>query len=188
MLEVMMALGGYRFSLSTSAYAQLSRHATWRWPMQERLGAHPVSQYVGPGEQTITLEGTVYPHYKGLLALPSLIARIPPLAAGLGHLARIRAILARFGLGGGASGEWQLERLRQEAEAGVPLLLVDGRGRVWGYWAVTELQETETRHMADGQALAVDFQATLTYYGEDAPQGQGGDTSLGGALRDLLGL
>ena len=49
MLEVMMALGTYRFSLASAAYDSLSRSAAWRWPAQERIGAHPVRQYVGPG-------------------------------------------------------------------------------------------------------------------------------------------
>lgn len=55
---------------------------------------------------------------------------------------------------------------------------------------ITELQETETRHFADGQALAVDFGVTLAYYGPDADAdaGLGADTSIGGLLGDLLGL
>lgn len=184
-----MALGSYRFSLSTAAYRALERHASWRWPAQERLGAHPVRQYTGPGEQVIRLDGVIHPHYGGLLGLPNLLARVPPLAGGIGYLGKINSGLTRLGLGiPGRTGTWALERLRQDADSGRPLMLVDGRGRVWGYWAITELQETETRHFADGQALAVDFGVTLAYYGEDADAGLGADTSVGGLLRDLLGI
>lgn len=192
MLEVMMALGTYRFSLGTAAYQGLTRAAAWRWPAQERLGAHPVLQYTGPGEQTIRLDGTIHPHYKGLLGLPNLLARVPMLAAGLGMVASANSALGRLGLSvpglSGRPGAWQLEGMRADADSGNPLSLVDGRGRIWGYWVITDLQETETRHMADGAALGIDFSVTLTYYGDTAPSGVSADTSLSGALRGLLGI
>lgn len=134
MLEVMLALGSYRFSVSTAAYRGLERSASWRWPAQERLGAAPVLQYVGPGEQTIRLDGVIHPHYRGLLGLPNLLARVPPLAGGIGYLGKLNSGLTRLGLGiPGRTGAWALERLRQDADSGRPLLLVDGRGRVWDY-------------------------------------------------------
>lgn len=190
MLEVMMALGSYRFSLSTAAYERLSRQASWRWPAQDRIGAHPVRQYVGPGEQTIRVDGTIYPHYKGLLGLPNLLLRVPTLSGGLGTVASANSALTRVGVSalGERSGSWQLESMRQDADAGQPLSLVDGRGRNWGYWVITDLEETEGRHLADGSALSVAFSATLAYYGETATAGLGADTSLTGALRGLLGI
>ena len=190
MLEVMLALGSYRFSLSTAAYDRLSRQASWRWPSQDRLGAHPVRQYVGPGEQTIRLQGTIYPHYKGLLGLPNLLVRVPALSGALGTVASASSALSRLGISltGERSGSWQLEAMRQDAEAGTPLSLVDGRGRNWGYWVLTDLEESEGRHMADGAALSIEFSATLAYYGETADAGIGADTSLVGAVSGLLGL
>ena len=192
MLEVQMALGTYRFSLSSAAYQGLSRSAAWRWPVQERLGAAPVLQYTGPGEQTIRLDGVIHPHYKGLLGLPNLLARVPWLAASLGTVASINSALGRLGVSvpglSGRSGSWQLEGMRVDADSGNPLSLVDGRGRIWGYWVITDLTETESRHLADGSALAIDFSVTLAYYGETAPSGIGANTSLTGALRGLLGI
>ena len=189
MLEVMMALGTYRFGLSTAAYHSLQRSASWRWPEQERIGAAPVLQYTGPGSQTIRLAGTIHPHYKGLLGLPNLLARVPLLAAGLGYVASANSALGRVGLGiGGRPGTWQLEGMRTDAGAGVPLLLVDGRGRIWGYWVILDLAEDESSHMADGASLAVGFTATLSYYGDTAPAALSADTSIAGALRGLLGI
>ena len=191
MLEVMLALGSYRFSLASAAYDGLRRSASWRWPAQERIGAHPVRQYVGPGEQSISIEGTLHPHYRGLLGLPNLLARVPQLAAGLGAIASANSALTRVGMsvpGTATTGAWALEGMRADADAGVPLLLVDGRGRVWGYWVILDLEERETRHLADGAALSVAFRASLGYYGEEAPSAISADTSLAGAVRGLLGV
>jgi uncharacterized protein len=65
MNEVMMGLGGYRFGLATAAYQTLERSTAYRWPSQERLGRAPARQFVGKGDDTITLAGVIYPHYKG---------------------------------------------------------------------------------------------------------------------------
>ncbi|WP_296699739.1 phage tail protein [Thiocapsa sp. UBA6158] len=192
MLEVMMALGSYRFGLSTAAYQTLTRSAAWRWPAQDRLGAHPVRQYCGPGAQSIQVEGVIHPHYKGLLGLPNLLARVPALTSALGTIASANSALTRLGLSvpglGGRSGSWQLEAMRADADTGNPLLLVDGRGRFWGYWVIESLEETETRHLADGSALSVVFSVTLGYYGEEAPDAIKADTSIVGAIRGVLGI
>lgn len=190
MLEVMLALGSYRFSLSSAAYDRLTRQAAWRWPAQDRLGAHPVRQFVGPGEQSIRVSGTIHPHYKGLLGLPNLIARSPVLSTGIGLAASASSALTRVGvsLTGERSGAWQIESMRADADKGQPLSLVDGRGRNWGYWVITDLEESEASHLADGSALTVDFSATLAYYGETAAAGLSADTSLSGALAGLLGF
>jgi hypothetical protein len=62
---VMMGLGEYRFGLSTAAYQELSRTTSWRWPTVERIGARPASQFVGPGEDSVTMNGIIYPHFRG---------------------------------------------------------------------------------------------------------------------------
>lgn len=198
MPDVMMALGGYRFSLSTVAYQKLQRTADWRWPTQDRLGAHPVRQYVGPGDQSITLDGTLYPHYLGLNGLPDLLSRVPALAGALGQFAsgQISAGISTLtstaldiaGIGGDSGdSHWHVQQLRAEADNGQPMLLSDGGGRIWGYWSVLSMQEAERRHMSDGAPLAVDFSIKLGYYGADAP-GTTSPGSLLGAVRGLLGI
>lgn len=196
MLEIMMALGPYRFGLSTAAYEQVTRSIEYRWPAQDRIGAHPVRQSLGQGDYTITLDGNVYTAYKGILGLPNLISRLPFLAAGLGYIGQINSGLGRFGInlnglgipGYDATGSWQLKGLQEAAATGSPMLLVDGRGRNWGYWCVLGIQETETHHLADGSALKVNFNITLGYYGTEAPNGINPDTSIKGALRGILGF
>ena len=61
----MLALGSYRFSIDTSAYQELLRTTSYRWARQPRLGRLPARQFVGPDGETITLNGVIYPHYKG---------------------------------------------------------------------------------------------------------------------------
>ncbi len=63
--DVMLALGDYRFSVATAAYQLLSRTTNYRWAMLATFGSIPKHQYVGPGKDTISLKGVVYPHYKG---------------------------------------------------------------------------------------------------------------------------
>ena len=65
MTEIMMTLGDYRFSVDTAAYDSLRRSDDFRWSSQDRIGAAPIQQYLGPGATTVELSGTIYPHYKG---------------------------------------------------------------------------------------------------------------------------
>ena len=65
MSSVMLALGGYRFSINTAALQSLDRTSNWRWQAQARAGAKPMQQFIGPDVDTITLQGVILPHYKG---------------------------------------------------------------------------------------------------------------------------
>ena len=98
---VMMQLGAFQFGINTAAYQGLSRSDEWRWPDQERFGQAPALQYTGPGATTITLDGILYPEWRG----------------GLGQLDAMRA---EAGKGkplvlvdgrGQALGMWVIERV-----------------------------------------------------------------------------
>lgn len=65
MTAIMMGLGGYFFSVDTASYQTLERATDYRWASQDRLGRGPAHQFVGQGDDTITLAGVIYPHYKG---------------------------------------------------------------------------------------------------------------------------
>ena len=62
---VMMALGAFRFGVNRANYQQFSRAASWRWQAQDRVGRRPALQFLGQGSDEITLEGVIYPHFKG---------------------------------------------------------------------------------------------------------------------------
>ncbi len=64
--EVMLSLGDFAFSISTAAYETYSRQTSWRWAAKNRFGQMPAQQWVGPGEDTITLDGTIYTERAGL--------------------------------------------------------------------------------------------------------------------------
>lgn len=63
--NIMMMLGSFQFSILTATYQELNRHSEYKWPSQHRFGKRPSSQFVGVGEETITLAGTIYPEYRG---------------------------------------------------------------------------------------------------------------------------
>lgn len=78
MAGMLMALGELRFSVEAAAYDRLRDVAAYRWTAQDRLGRTPALQYLGPGERTVELDGTIYPHHRG----------------GLGQVDRMRALAA----------------------------------------------------------------------------------------------
>ncbi|SMH35740.1 phage tail protein [Maritimibacter sp. HL-12] len=62
---VMMALGLFRFGASAPSHQIARRSSSWRWEPVPRLGVPEGLQYLGPGEDIITLEGVIYPHFSG---------------------------------------------------------------------------------------------------------------------------
>lgn len=60
-----------------------------------------------------------------------------------------------------------IERLRELASQGRPLMLTDGLGRVWGRWVIAQVSDTRSVLMDDGQARKIVFRITLKAYGED---------------------
>jgi len=67
-----------------------------------------------------------------------------------------------------AGGLGQIDRMRAMGEAGEPLDLVDGTGRVWGLWCLLEVSEVQSLFIADGRPRCIDFALRLQAYGEDA--------------------
>jgi len=61
----MMALGQFLFSLDTLSYEQMQRSTEYRHPANSRVGAMPARQYIGQGEDRITLSGCQVPEFKG---------------------------------------------------------------------------------------------------------------------------
>lgn len=61
----MMALGQFVFGLDTLAYQSFQRQQDWRHPSNSRVGARPARQFLGPGDDTITLTGLHAPEFRG---------------------------------------------------------------------------------------------------------------------------
>jgi phage protein U len=130
MINVMMRLGDFRFSISTAAYQSFSRSNGYRWQGQERFGQLPAQQYTGPGEHSISLSGDIYPDFSG---------------AGLK----------------------QIDAMREEAIKGLPLILVDGNGYVWGRWVIQSIEDQQGVFFSDGTPRKMAFTLKIVQYGED---------------------
>lgn len=62
---MMMALGMFVFSLETLAYQEFQRQTQWRHGSTSRIGTNPARQYLGRGDDTITLPGVLLPALAG---------------------------------------------------------------------------------------------------------------------------
>ena len=62
---VMLQLGAYQFGVSSAAYQGLQRADNWEWPEQSRIGQAPALQYVGAGVSSVTLDGVIFPEWRG---------------------------------------------------------------------------------------------------------------------------
>lgn len=100
MNEIMMQLGSFQFGIQTAAYETLRRSTEYQWAEQKRFGKLDALQYVGPGQDKITLSGTVYPEFNGgtkqLEDMRAMAAQGRPLlmVSGLGDLMGRWVILA----------------------------------------------------------------------------------------------
>lgn len=62
---MLMALGMFVFAMRSVPYQQLRRSTQWRHTSQSRVGDRPAYQFVGPGDDSITLSGTLLPEFTG---------------------------------------------------------------------------------------------------------------------------
>jgi uncharacterized protein len=63
--RTLMTLGLFVFGMDTLAYSQLQRKMSWRHGESERHNALPANQFLGPGEDSVTLEGLLVPEVQG---------------------------------------------------------------------------------------------------------------------------
>ncbi len=111
---IMMILGSFQFSVSTAAYQDLTRSTEYRWAAQDVFGVRPRLQFTGQGADSVTVEGAIFPEYRG----------------GLGQLDRMRALagagqpLRMIDGNGRIMGRWAIERVQEKqtvfAAFGVP--------------------------------------------------------------------
>lgn len=60
-----MSLGMFKFSVYTAAYQSLDRNTEYKWGEQPLFKNYDDLQYLGPGTDAMTLQGVVFPEYKG---------------------------------------------------------------------------------------------------------------------------
>ena len=110
----LMTLGDYRFSIDTAAYDELVRTTEYRWARQDRLGRPPARQYLGPGDDTIDLRGTVLTAHRGGTG------QVDAMRAEAGRGEPLRLVSGT----GAVFGLWVILRIRETGrvflEGGVP--------------------------------------------------------------------
>ncbi|MGX2040663.1 phage tail protein [Methylocaldum sp. MU1018] len=61
----LLMLGDFIFELRTAPFQQRQRSTQQRWAANNRVGLPPAHQYVGPGDDTLTLSGVLYHEVTG---------------------------------------------------------------------------------------------------------------------------
>lgn len=62
---MMLALGMFVFMRQTLPHQTMQRESDYRWPSNSRIGKRDAYQFLGVGEENITLAGVVYPELTG---------------------------------------------------------------------------------------------------------------------------
>jgi phage protein U len=89
---MMLALGMFVFSLSTAAYQALQRQTEWRHTSSNRVGVAPARQFLGRGDDSITLPGVILPELAGsalsldALRLMANTGKAWPMVEGTGRI------------------------------------------------------------------------------------------------------
>lgn len=65
---MLLALDQFVFGMDTLAFQELQRQTQWKHKTTSRVGARDARQFVGPGEDTITLTGVLAPELTGKLS------------------------------------------------------------------------------------------------------------------------
>jgi phage protein U len=60
-----MSLGWFVFTLKTAPFNKLKYQSKENWAKAQRFGQRPATQHIGPGDDTITLDGMIAPQITG---------------------------------------------------------------------------------------------------------------------------
>lgn len=85
MTDVLLSLGGFAFAVRDIAPQTIGRATEYRWAWIDILGAESAGQYTGAGQDTISLEGVIYPEFTSSsfqsFVLPDPMQRLRDIAA-----------------------------------------------------------------------------------------------------------
>jgi phage protein U len=148
MAVALMSLGTCVFNVpaldtETLNFERFNRDAVYTWIPQGRLNAPVAMQYTGPGQEVVTIEGRVFPHWFG----------------GLATLANLR--------NAAAAGK-PMPLIRYYPATDDDGKIVQGiAAQVLGDWVIVRIRAGERDIAGDGVANHVDFQIELARYGND---------------------
>ncbi len=141
--NVLLRLGEFRFSVSTIAFSELARQSQYQWVGQSRLWNGQSQQFTGLGEDTIKLDGVVYPCEEGDIQQLNLLREMAAPRSDVPSIEGLQLVFAK------------------------PHDLVTGYGEWLGLWVITDISETQAAHFQDGAPREQKFNIGLKYYGED---------------------
>nr|DAN94616.1 MAG TPA: hypothetical protein [Caudoviricetes sp.] len=99
-MVMMMIYGMFVFQLSTLPHQQIQQSRNWRHVKNERINRSASWQYIGAGDDTITLSGLLYPEITGgevsltALTTQAYAGRPWPLIDGVGQIYGMYVITA----------------------------------------------------------------------------------------------
>lgn len=134
----MMQLGKYKFSVGRAAFDSLSFNTDYRWKNQEsQTGSNsPAMQFVGVGEQTLKLTGTIYPQL---------------VEDGLTQVDQMREEAA-------TTKPLKLTYVKSSGKSDASV------GRVLGNWVIMSISEDRTLFLNDGIPREINFTMELQRY------------------------
>lgn len=62
---MLMTLGLFVFELATAPFESTNRQTAWRWASKDRAAGPPAHQFLGPGADSLTLDGVLMPELTG---------------------------------------------------------------------------------------------------------------------------
>lgn len=89
---MLAALGMFVFETDSALFDELARSRAWRHARTDRFGARPAAQFVGVGDDTITLTGKLVPGLAGRYSAIDILVEMAdagdalPLADGTGRI------------------------------------------------------------------------------------------------------
>lgn len=130
----MMRLGDFEFAVTAASFEKINYVSSYRWIPKDAPTekATPIMQYNGPGERSMTIEGTIFPQI---------------VKNGLMQVDKMREQAAK--------GE-AFELCYVESAKGNGAV-----GRILGRWCITNIAEQRTLFMADGSPREIHFTMEL---------------------------
>lgn len=74
--RTLMSWGLFVFGLENAAYSSYQRRRDWRHARTDRFGARPATQFVGPGEDDVSLFGSLIPEVAGKFGAMETLAEM----------------------------------------------------------------------------------------------------------------
>ena len=155
---VLFQWGPIQFQVFPFNINQYSHATTSDWAKKEIAGAAMYREWVGEGDETITVKGLIFPHFFARKMRERGI-RQPVLQGSAGFDGR----LLREHTGGhpSAGGLFHLDVLDNMRRLGQSHILIRGDGWHFGWFIIESLQRGHSLIAADGIGQQIEFEATF---------------------------